>query len=81
MLLSDIYVKLDNDYQAKAILESVIEHHDGVEIVNMAREKWENIVKLELSDNEMIEDHDIYIELSDSLDFQIDYEILDIDYE
>ena len=81
LLLSDIYVKLDNDYQAKAILESVIEHHDGVEIVNVAREKWENIVKLELSDNEMIEDHDIYIELSDSLDFQIDYEILDIDYE
>ena len=33
----DIYVVQENDFQAKATLESIIENHDGEELVNLAR--------------------------------------------
>ena len=44
ILLSDVYVKQDNNYQA-ATLESIIENHDGEEVVNGLKFKWEQIVK------------------------------------
>ena len=45
VLLSDVYVKQDNSYQAKATLESIIENHDDVDVVNEIKFKWEQIVE------------------------------------
>lgn len=39
ILLSDCYVKQKNYFQAKATLQSVIDNHDGAELVQLAKEK------------------------------------------
>ena len=48
ILLSDIYILKNNNFQAKATLESVIENCEiDVELVNVARFKWERVVERE----------------------------------
>ncbi|MAW21679.1 MAG: hypothetical protein CMD16_04730 [Flavobacteriales bacterium] len=80
ILLSDIYVLQKNLFQAKATLESVIENHDGEEIVNIARKKWEKIVE---NEKEVVleETEDQYfIEITeDDFEYQLDedYEVPD----
>jgi len=86
ILLADIYVMQENDFQAKATLESIIENHDGEELVNLARKKWEQIVEKETFKNAIQEEPQSYIEISEE---EIDYdleeflieEIIDEDYE
>ena len=77
ILLSDIYVAQKNLFQAKATLESIIENHDGEDLVNIARKKWEQIVEGEKKVIiEQLEDQ-YFIEITED-DFE--YE-LDEDYE
>lgn len=47
ILLAENYVKLDNIAQAKFTLQSVIDNHDGVEVVNEANEVLNNIIDRE----------------------------------
>ncbi|MBT5090698.1 MAG: tetratricopeptide repeat protein [Flavobacteriales bacterium] len=85
ILLADIYVVQKNDFQAKATLESIIENHDGEELVNLARKNWELIVERENLKNAIKEQPQSYIEISEE---EIDYdleeflieEVIDEDY-
>jgi len=76
ILLSDIYIDQDNIFQAKATLESIIENHDGKDLVNIARKKWESILESEkeIDANQLNEES--FIEISED-DFQ--YEVKEID--
>ena len=76
ILLSDIYVKLDNKYQAKATLESVIENYDGSDLVNEARLKWEKIIE-----NERELKTEKVIEINNYSDYEINYSDLEINLE
>lgn len=51
ILLSDIYLKLDDLIQAKSVLKSVIDNHEGVELVQAAQEKYQAILDLEQERN------------------------------
>ena len=81
ILLSDIYVKQENLYQAKATLESIIENHDGEELINVAKRKWENIVKQDQLEKVNTDTGDATIEIGEELDYEIDYSILQIEEE
>ena len=79
VLLSDIYVARDNLFQAKATLESVIEHHDGSDLVNLARKKWELIVESEKAKQIVVPEivvEQSFIEISED---NFEYEIQEID--
>ena len=81
VLLSDVYIKQDNNFQAKATLESIIENHDGEDVVNEAKLKWEQIVEKELlKQNNEIEE-EVVITIGDSLDYEIIYSELQIEEE
>ena len=75
ILLADIYVIQENDFQAKVTLESIIENHDGDDLVNLARKKWELIVERETVINTKKEEPQSYIEISEE-EFDYDLEIL-----
>lgn len=47
ILLSDVYVKTDNTFQAKHTLTSIIENYDGEDLVIEARMKLREIIELE----------------------------------
>ncbi|MBM3403614.1 MAG: tetratricopeptide repeat protein [Bacteroidetes bacterium] len=47
ILLADVYSKSGNIYQAKQTLMSIIENHEGSDLVNEAREKLKQIESLE----------------------------------
>ena len=81
ILLSDVYVNQGNNYQAKATLESVIENHDGEDVVNLAKKKWEQIVEKEQSEKVELEKEESTIEIGDTLDYQINYSDLEIEEE
>ena len=71
ILLADIYVVQENDFQAKATLESIIENHDGEELVNLARKNWELILEREILKNDIKKLPQSYIEISEE---EIDYD-------
>ena len=76
LLLADIYITKENNFQAKATLESIIEHHDGEDLVNVARKKWEEIIEDEIAEKQVLEEQS-YIQI---LDYEVDYEIeFDVD--
>tara|TARA_B100001758_G_scaffold243937_2_gene254527 strand:+ start:4572 stop:7679 length:3108 start_codon:yes stop_codon:yes gene_type:complete len=77
ILLSDIYVLQKNLFQAKATLESIIDNHDGEEIVNVARKKWEKIVENEKEVVLEESEGQYFIEITED-DFEY---LLDEDYE
>ncbi len=52
ILLSDIYVKKDNLFQAKQTLQSIIDNYEGVELATIAREKMKAILEIERLRNE-----------------------------
>ena len=81
ILLSDIYVKQDNNYQAKATLESIIENSDNEDIVNKAKLKWELIVEQEHLKNSVVVEEEVSIEIGDSVDYIINYSDLQIEEE
>jgi len=85
VLLAEIYVIQENDFQAKATLESIIENHDGDDLVNLARKKWELIVERETVINTKKEEPQSYIEISEEeFDYDLEEflieEVVDIDY-
>jgi len=76
ILLSDIYVEQENNFQAKATLESIIKNHEGEDLVNIAREKWEVILEQEKEIAvEEIEEQS-YIEISED---EFEYEVTEFD--
>lgn len=74
ILLAEIYIMQNNYFQAKATLESVIENHNGDELVNIARKEWEIIIETEASQNVVKEDPQSYIEIMED---DIDYDIFE----
>ena len=64
ILLADIYVAQENNFQAKATLESIIENHNGDDLVNLARKKWEQIVEKEKVVTPEVEE-EFYIDISE----------------
>ena len=80
ILLSDIYVIKNNNFQAKATLESVIENCEIDELVNVARFKWEIIVEKENEKKKDINNSSFsFIEITDE-DIQYTIENYDIDF-
>ena len=85
ILLADIYVLQQNDFQAKATLESIIENYEGEELVNLARKNWELILEREALEEVIKQQSQIYIKISEE---EIDYdlegflieEVIDEDY-
>jgi len=86
ILLADLYVLQENYFQAKATLESIIENHDGNELVSLARKNWELIIEGENLKNEIKEQPQIYIEILeeevnyDLEEFLIEKEVVDENY-
>ena len=79
ILLSDIYMYQNNIFQAKATLESIIENHEGEDLVNIARKKWEHILETEKEKIvEKVNEEPIIEILED--DFQYDIIEIDEDY-
>ena len=68
LLLTDIYIAQDNNFQAKATLESIIENHDGEGLVNVARKKWEQIVESEVVVEPEAEEQSYIDILEDNID-------------
>ena len=80
ILLSDIYIIKNNNFQAKATLESVIENCEIDELVNVARFKWEIIVEKENEKKKDINNSSFsFIEITDE-DIQYTIENYDIDF-
>ncbi|MGB0166416.1 MAG: tetratricopeptide repeat protein, partial [Luteibaculum sp.] len=52
ILLSDVLLKMDDYFQAKATLQSIIDFHEGDDIVELAKSKLQNILELEAKENE-----------------------------
>ncbi len=75
ILLADIYVIQENYFQAKATLESIIENHEGVDLVNLARKKWELMEEREVLTNKIKEDPQSYIEISEQ---EINYDLEEV---
>ena len=73
ILLSDIYKERGNVFQAKATLESIIENYEGLELLLVAREKYENILVSEISDSTTFSIPETYINIYDK---DINYEVL-----
>lgn len=51
ILLSDIYLELGNLSQAKATLKPVIDHHEGADLVALAKERYNHILNIEQEKN------------------------------
>ncbi|RLD55526.1 MAG: hypothetical protein DRJ05_12805, partial [Bacteroidetes bacterium] len=54
ILLSDIYVKTDNNFQAKETLQSIIDNYEGEELRNEAIKKLDIIVQKEKEEEELM---------------------------
>ncbi len=52
ILLSDVYIKMEDLFQAKATLQSIIDYHEGEDLVNKAKEKLDVILAMEAAENE-----------------------------
>jgi hypothetical protein len=52
VLLSDIYVKKEDYFQAKAVLESILNNYDGEEMKKVARERLSKIESLEKKEDQ-----------------------------
>ncbi|MCI5055253.1 MAG: tetratricopeptide repeat protein [Flavobacteriales bacterium] len=74
MLLSDIYVAKKDYFQAKHTLQSIIDNHEDPGIVNIAKEKLDDIIDRENAKNRQIEERDIELDLFESNEFDIDGE-------
>ncbi|MDC0249555.1 tetratricopeptide repeat protein [Flavobacteriales bacterium] len=72
ILLAEIYVIQENNFQAKATLESIVANHDGDDLVNLARRKWELIVERETVISTKEETPQSYIQISEE---EFDYDL------
>ena len=71
ILLSDIYLKKGNKFQAKATLESIIDNYDGDDLRIIAQKKREDIIESDIIvDNKQEEAY--YIDIfEDDLDYEL----------
>ena len=76
ILLADIYLAQDNIFQARGVLEGVIENYEGEELVNIARKKWEFIIEEDQSNNEINSKQQSFIEISED---DVEYVINQVD--
>ncbi|MCD4745056.1 MAG: tetratricopeptide repeat protein [Bacteroidales bacterium] len=74
ILLSDIYEKTENIFQAKQTLQSIIDNYEGAVLVQIAKEKLNNILEAEkaeiiekekLIENDTIQEEDFEIQIED----------------
>ncbi|MBL4657079.1 MAG: hypothetical protein JKX73_03705 [Flavobacteriales bacterium] len=72
ILLADNYVQMDNIFQAKATLQSIIDNSDNEELVGIAKEKLNKIVEEETM-NQKRE--------MEAMDVEIEFEEYDIKYD
>ena len=63
ILLSDVYVKQENYFQAKATLQSIIDNYQGEELINIAVTKFNYVVAIEESLNSPDKDNELIIDL------------------
>ena len=49
ILLADNYVQIDNTFQAKATLQSIIDNNDNDELIKLAQSKLDKILEVEAS--------------------------------
>jgi TolA-binding protein len=71
MLLSDIYVVRKDYFQAKHTLNSIIDNHEEPGIVNIAKEKLNDIIDIENGLNAKKKSKETELELFDDEPFQI----------
>jgi TolA-binding protein len=55
ILLGDVYLALDDPFQAKATWQSVIDHHDGQDLVIVAQQKLDRLIQQEEDENSVEE--------------------------
>ena len=71
ILLSDIYLKKENKFQAKATLESIIENYSGEDLKLIAQKKREEIIESELTINKNEEIEIFYMDIfEDDLEYE-----------
>ena len=71
ILLSDIYLKKENKFQAKATLESIIENYSGEDLKLIAQKKREEIIESELIVNKNEEIEIFYMDIfEDDLEYE-----------
>lgn len=72
ILLSDVYVKREDYFQAKAALQGVLENYEGKELKDIAQSKYDKILELETpepKEEQKLEEVEIEFE-----DIEINYE-------
>ncbi len=83
ILSSDIFVKTDNLHQARATLTSIVDNYDGDEqLLEEAKEKLEEILKMEKELNKKEEPQEVIIDLGQDNDLFIETdEEIETDFE
>ena len=81
LLLSDVYLRQGNNFQSKATLESIINNHDEIDIVNEAKLKWEQIIEKEQMEEKQELIEEVSIIIGDTFNYNIIYSDLQIEEE
>jgi tetratricopeptide (TPR) repeat protein len=63
ILLSDVYVKQENYFQAKATLQSIVDNYQGDELKTIASVKLKEVEELEKSIDSIDQDNELIIDL------------------
>jgi tetratricopeptide (TPR) repeat protein len=63
ILLSDVYVKQENYFQAKATLQSIIDNYQGEDLIELSFSKFEDIETIEKSIQSQDQDDELIIDL------------------
>jgi len=66
ILLSDIYVSMGNYIEAKSVLQTVIDKHDGQDLIDMAQQKYNAILDMERGNNEKQFEEQMEFDLQDN---------------
>ena len=72
ILLSDVYLMKENLFQSKATLESIINNHEGDELVSLANKKLQYIHSLEDEKMKVKIESNIIIDLLNEIEIQYD---------
>ncbi|MGB0404249.1 MAG: tetratricopeptide repeat protein [Salibacteraceae bacterium] len=82
ILLSDVYVKKDDNFQAKAVLQSIISNYDGDDLKKVAQDKLNAIDDSEKKEDEQLEEApDMEIEFNDEEGDNLDFDSIDALFE
>ena len=78
ILLSDIYKKQKNTFQAKATLESIIANHDGEDLIELSQKKLKMILDSEQKNVSKIESTSIINVSENEFEYFFDYDTIQI---